>query len=188
MTLPKDMNPEDWVDLYADNLFRYALHRVKDTTTAEELVQETFLAAMRTMDRFKGRASEKTWLFSILKHKIIDFYRSKKKEIIGTEVEARLQDKDDFFNENGDWRLKPQVWSYDPEKAYEFKQFLDLFYQCLGQVPQRLADAFVYREIDGLTIRKICKILDITTTNCGVMLYRARLLLRRCLESIPTIR
>jgi RNA polymerase sigma-70 factor (TIGR02943 family) len=183
MTASKDINPEDWVDLYGDNLFRYAVHRVKDATIAEELVQETFLAAMRTKDRFEGRASEKTWLFSILKHKMIDFYRSKSKEMITTEAEERFSNQDDFFNENGAWRIKPQVWSYDPEKAYEFKQFLDLFYQCLGQVPQRLADAFVYREIDGLTIRKICKILDITTTNCGVMLYRARLLLRRCLES-----
>ena len=177
------MNPKDWVDLYGDNLFRYALPRVKDATTAEELVQETFLAAMRTKDRFKGRSSEKTWLFSILKHKIIDFYRLKNKEMIGTEVEEQLQNKDDFFNENGAWHIKPNVWSYNPEKAYEFKQFLDLFYQCLGKVPQRLADAFVYREIDGLTTREICKSLEITTTNCGVMLHRARLLLRRCLES-----
>lgn len=177
------MNPEDWVDLYGDNLFRYALHRVKETTTAEELVQETFLAAMRAKDRFKGRSSEKTWLFAILKHKIIDFYRSKSQEMIGTEVEEWLESKDDYFNENGDWHIKPQVWAFNPEKAFEFKQFLDLFYQCLAKVPHRLAETFVYREIDGLTTREICKILEISTTNCGVMLYRARMLLRQCMES-----
>jgi RNA polymerase sigma-70 factor (ECF subfamily) len=178
-----DMNPEDWVDLYGDNLFRYAQHRVKETAIAEELVQETFLAAIQSQDRFKGRSSEKTWLFSILKHKIIDYYRSKNKEILNPEVGERAQNKTEFFNKNGAWHIKPQAWPSDPERAYEFKQFLDFFYKCLSKIPQRIADVFVYREIDGLTTQEICNILDISTTNCGVMLYRARMQLRRCLES-----
>ena len=178
-----DMNPEDWVDLYGDNLFRYARHRVKETAIAEELVQDTFLAAIQSQDRFKGRSSEKTWLFSILKHKIVDYYRSKNKEILNPDIEKWTQNIEDSFNTKGAWHTKPQAWPSDPERAYEFRQFLDLFYKCLSKIPQRIADVFVYREIDGFTTQEICNILNISTTNCGVMLYRARMQLRRCLES-----
>jgi len=178
-----DMNPEDWVDLYGDNLFRYAQHRVKEMAIAEELVQETFLAAIQSQDLFKGHSSEKTWLFSILKHKIIDYYRSKKKEILNPDIEEWTQNIEDFFNAKGAWHIKPQAWLSDPERAYEFRQFLDLLYKCLSKIPQRIANVFVYREIDGLTTQEICKLLEISVTNCGVMLYRARMQLRRCLES-----
>jgi RNA polymerase sigma-70 factor (ECF subfamily) len=185
MDAPANINPEDWVELYGDNLFRYAQHRVKETAIAEELVQETFLAAIQYQNRFKGHSSEKTWLFSILKHKIIDYYRFKKKELLNRNIEERTQKQniEDSFNAKGAWHAKPQAWSSDPEKAYEFRQFLDLFYKCLSKIPQRIADVFVYREIDGLTTQEICNILNISTTNCGVMLYRARMQLRRCLES-----
>jgi DNA-directed RNA polymerase specialized sigma24 family protein len=88
-----------------------------------------------------------------------------------------------FFNANGKWQIQPSRWDINPIEAYEQKEFMDAFYQCLSQMPQRLAGAFVYREIDGLSTEEICKILDITSSNCWVMLYRARMLLRRCIET-----
>ena len=176
------LDPESWVDRYGDMLFRFTLQRVNDTGTAEDLVQETLLAAMNAKDRFKGQSSEKTWLFAILKHKIIDFFRRKKHKHADIEIESFSETTDQFFNEKGKWRIQPENWGTNPQDAFEQKEFLNFFYLCLSQVPQRLADTFAYREIDGLSTEEICKILKITPTNCWVMLYRARMLLRRCIE------
>jgi RNA polymerase sigma-70 factor (TIGR02943 family) len=175
------LNPEGWVTQYGDMLFRFALHRVNDKTVAEDLVQESLLAAMKAKDRFQGQSSERTWLFAILKHKIIDYFRSKNHWSTGIKIET-FAEADEHFNENGTWRLQPRHWDVNPHKVFEQKEFIDALYRCLSQIAPRTADAFVYREIDGLTTEEICKILNITATNCGVMLYRARMSLRRCLE------
>lgn len=125
---------------------------------------------------------KKTWLFAILKHKIIDHFRSKKFERSGVNTEDYAERTDKFFGENGKWRIQPSNWDVNPVEAYEQKEFMDAFYQCPSGMPQRLADAFVYREIDGLSAEEICKVLAITPTNCWVILYLARMLLRRCIE------
>jgi hypothetical protein len=89
-----------------------------------------------------------------------------------------------FFNAKGGWQTRPAHWQTNPGKVQETREFLDHFYRCLSEVPQRSADAFVYREIDGLSTKEICKLLDISANNCWVLLYRARMLLRKCLELI----
>jgi RNA polymerase sigma-70 factor (ECF subfamily) len=177
------LNPDIWVDQYGDILFRFALQRVRNKDIAEELVQETLLAAMRAKDRFKGKSSEKTWLFGILKHKIIDHYRRQRQERSDMNVEDLAETTDAFFNENGKWRIQPTNWGINPGKALEQKEFMDAFYKCLSRMPQRLAEAFVHREVDGLNTEEICKVMHITASNCWVMLYRARMLLRRCIET-----
>lgn len=176
------LNPDLWLDQYGDILFRFALQRVGDKDIAEELVQETFLAAMRAKDRFKGQSSEKTWLIGILKHKIIDHYRRRKHDRSDMNVEDLAESTDAFFSDNGEWRIQPKSWNINPDQAFEQKEFMDAFYQCLSRMPRRLADIFVHREVDGLKTEEICKVMDITATNSCVMLYRARMLLRRCLE------
>jgi RNA polymerase sigma-70 factor (TIGR02943 family) len=177
------LNPDVWVDQHGDSLFRFAFQRVRDESVAEDLVQETFLAAMRAKDRFKGQSSERTWLFGILKHKIIDHYRRKKFQRSDMNVEDFAESMDKFFSENRKWRIQPTNWDINPVQAYEQKEFMDAFYQCLSQMSQRLADAFVHREVDGLSTEEICKLMDITASNCWVMLYRARMLLRHCIET-----
>jgi RNA polymerase sigma-70 factor (TIGR02943 family) len=177
------LNPDVWVDQHGDSLFRFAFQRVRDESVAEDLVQETFLAAMRAKDRFKGQSSERTWLFGILKHKIIDHYRRKKFQRSDMNVEDFAESMDKFFSENRKWRIQPTNWDINPVEAYEQKEFMDAFYQCLSQMSQRLADAFVHREVDGLSTEEICKLMDITASNCWVMLYRARMLLRHCIET-----
>lgn len=176
------LNPESWVDQYGDMLFQFAYSRVGKADAAEELVQETFLAAIRAQKKFEGRSTEKTWLYSILKHKIIDHFRNKKKYVTKTNDKDYVEITDQFFDENGNWSMRPAQWNVNPMEAYEQKEFLDVFYQCLSQVPERLADAFVYREIDGLSTEEICKVLNITTSNFWVMIYRARMILRRCMD------
>jgi len=179
------LNSDAWVDQYGDALFHFALARVNKREIAEDLVQETFLAAVQSQERFKGQSSEKTWLFGILKHKVVDHYRKKNKSTVFEQELRQDSDKlDGFFNAKGGWQIRPQHWSANPGKSQEVKEAFDHFYQCLSGLPQRTADVFVYREIDGLDTDEICKLLGITSANCWVILYRARMLLRKCLELV----
>lgn len=178
------LNSDAWVDQYGDALFHFAIARVNNREIAEDLVQETFLAAVQTQERFKGQSSEKTWLFGILKHKVIDHYRKNKSIIYEQDIWHNPDNPDGFFNAKGSWQIRPEHWSANPGKSQDVKEFLDHFYRCLSDLPQRSADAFVHREIDGLSTREICNLLDITSTNCWVILYRARMLLRKCLELV----
>lgn len=175
-------NPESWVDSYGDFLYRFALSRVKDPSVAEDLVQETFLSALRTRENFKGQAAVRTWLIAILKHKIVDHIRKKIREPSTDKIEALTDASDPDFDEHGHWQIRPGKWAVNPENLYEQKEFVDVLYYCLAELPDRLADAFIKREMDGLSTEEICKDLKITPTNTWVMLYRARMYLRRCLE------
>ncbi len=176
------INPDTWVDRYGDALFHFALARVKNREIAEDLVQETFLAAVKSQDRFRGQSTEKTWLFGILKHKVIDHYRKNKSIIYEQDLSQDTADLETFFNAKGAWEMLPEHWRLNPGKSHAVKEFLDHFYQCLSDLPQKTADTFAYREIDGLSTKEICKRLGITESNCWVILYRARMLLRKCLE------
>jgi len=175
-------DPESWVDYYGDFLYRFALSRIKDPAVAEDLVQETFLAALRGRENFKGHSAGRTWLVAILKHKIVDYIRKKIREPSSDKIEVLTDQTDPDFNEQGEWQLRPSKWAVNPGRIYEQKEFLDVLYRCLAGVPERLAEAFMMREMDGLSTAEVCKALDITATNSWVMLYRARMSLRRCLE------
>ena len=176
-------DPESWVDHYGDFLYRFALSRVKDPAVAEDLVQETFLAALRARESFKGRSAGRTWLIAILKHKIVDYIRKKIREPSSDKIEKLGDMTDADFNAEGKWQVRPHKWAINPEKIYEQKEFFDVLYHCLAELPERLAEAFMLREMDGISTAEVCKALDITATNSWVMLYRARMSLRRCLEN-----
>jgi len=175
-------SPEDWVELHGDYLYRFALSRIKDPAIAEDLVQETFLAALQSRKNFKGLSSERTWLTAILKHKLADTYRRQSKEKPLNDWELDTDAIDARFDQDGAWKIRPKKWPDDPVKAYEQQEFMDILYRCLADLPRRLADAFIMREIEELSTDEICKVLDITATNTWVMLYRARMYLRGCLE------
>ena len=181
-------NPERWVDQYGDFLYRFTLSRVKEPSIAEDLVQETFLAALKARKNFQGRSTARTWLIAILKHKIVDHIRKQVREQTSDKVEsifnaAANDPVDTSFNDEGDWRVRPSKWAVDPMKLYEQKEFMDVLYHCLGELPERQAEAFMMREIDGFSTEEICKVLNISATNSWVMLYRARMWLRQCLEN-----
>ena len=181
-------DPESWVDQYGDFLYRFSLSRTKDPSIAEDLVQETFLAALKARKNFQGRSSARTWLIAILKHKIVDHIRKQIREQTSDKVEsifsaAANDPADTSFNDEGDWRIRPSKWATDPMKLYEQKEFMDVLYHCLGGLPKRQAEAFMMREIDGFSTEEICKVLNISATNSWVILYRARMWLRQCLEN-----
>jgi RNA polymerase sigma-70 factor (TIGR02943 family) len=176
------IDPESWVDRYGDYLYAFTLSRLVDRTTAEDLVQETFVSALHTMKNFKGRSSERTWLTSILKHKILDHFRKKQREKSPHDLGVPQDNVQHFFDEKGHWKEGPGKWDTNPKKLLEQKEFLRILQSCLEGLSSRVATTFVLREIDGLNTDEICKVLNISATNCWVILHRARMLLRRCLE------
>ena len=176
-------DPQIWVDEYGDSLYRFAQARVKDPSIAEDLVQETFLAGLGARKNFKGRSSTRTWLIAILKHKIVDYIRKKTREQDTDKLESMTNGIDVNFTDRGDWKLRPNKWARNPMKLYEQKEFMDVLYNCLAELPDRQAKAFMLREINGLSTEEICKELNISATNSWVILYRARMLLRGCLEN-----
>jgi RNA polymerase sigma-70 factor (ECF subfamily) len=179
---PDGDEAESWVDRYGEILHRFALVRVKDPVIAEDLVQETFLAALRGRKNFQGRSSLKSWLVAILKHKIVDHIRKSVKEKVLENFDSLADQVETTFDDRGKWKFRPQNWTVNPEKLYQQKEFMDILYRCLAQLRGRQTEIFMLREIDGLSTEEICKELNITATNSWVMLYRARMGLRRCLE------
>ena len=177
------VDPSDWVDRYGDYLFRYAMLRLRDRSTAEDLVQETFLAALKNRDSFSGNSSESTWLVGILKHKIADHFRRQSREMSLPAGDLPDPPGDEPFNANGRWATGPAEWGGNPSDLYREKKFLDQFTKCLSGLPPRHANAFTLREIEGAETKEICKILDVTETNLWVILHRARMQLRQCLET-----
>jgi RNA polymerase sigma-70 factor (ECF subfamily) len=175
--------PEQWVDLYGNYMYRYALSRVADAQTAEDLVQEALVAAIKAFKRFQGRSSIKTWLIAILKRKIVDHYRSSSNRQTTDKIEVVVNNLDQAFDESGRWQVKPNEWDVNPATAYEQREFMDVLYVCLGQLPRRLAEIFMLREFEQMNTSDICLHLSITESNSWVMLYRARMQLRSCLES-----
>ena len=175
------MNIEAWVDEHGDALYSYALSRLRNPASAEDVVQETFLAALRSQDRYTGKSSPRTWLIGILKHKIVDLIRKESREQSTEEIENMVEPEELFFDRKGHWRIKPVEGQGHPGKSLEQKEFMDVLFQCLEHLPDRLHRLFVLRELEDMGSEEICRDLEITSTNLWVMLYRARMQLRGCL-------
>lgn len=180
----KTLSSESWVDHHGDYIFRYALSRVHDPQRAEDLVQETFLSALKSKESFSGLSSERTWLVGILKHKIVDYLRKINRERPVTDLESEEDFTDQFFDKKGMWKKDraPSEWREDPRAVFEQKEFMKILDGCLQKLPSRLSGAFTLVEMEGLPSGETCKVLNITATNLWVILYRARMSLRRCLE------
>ena len=183
MEKPATLDPSAWVDQYGDYLFRYAMLRSRDRSTAEDLVQETFLAALKDHSSFSGRSSESTWLVGILKHKIADHFRHQAREAPPGDDDLRDPPGPSPFDGSGHWTSGPADWGGNPADLYREKKFLDQLTKCLSGLPPNHANAFTLREIEGTDTGEICKVLNVTETNLWVILHRARMLLRRCLEA-----
>ena len=183
----KEFDPTVWVDLYGDYLFAFAFARVRCPATAEDLVQETLLAAIASFDSFAEESSERTWLTGILKHKIIDHFRRNRRRVGLNSEEADLTSYDYLFADEtwkDHWTAEtmPVEWKMTPERALETDEFSGVLKNCLGELPERIASAFTLHEMDGIDAPQICEILQVSKDNCRVMLHRARMHLRRCLE------
>lgn len=181
-------DPSAWVDEHGDYLFGYALFRLRDAAAAEDAVQETLLAALQGRQTFAGRGSERTWLTGILKHKLSDYFRRLGRETPVSQLEEESFEHAEFFRQSGEWEghwesdRAPLEWRATPEESLRQSEFLRVLDECLSPLPARVSGAFVLREVDGLASEEICQLFGVTTNNLWVMLHRARLHLRRCVE------
>ncbi|NVK28676.1 MAG: sigma-70 family RNA polymerase sigma factor [Flavobacteriia bacterium] len=174
-----------WVDEYGDLLFRFAYQRTSSRETAEDLVQETLLSAFKSLDTFKEEASDKTWLMRILRNKIIDFYRKTRTRQSEDEVSQRKEvSLDAFFDETGGWipDKRPEPWSERPDEVVERGQLGDALNGCIENLKGKGASAFRMKYLEDEDSEEICKVLDITPSNYWVLIHRAKLQLRDCLD------
>jgi len=165
-------------------LLRYATLQLRDAAAAEDAVQETLLAALAGEANFAGRANLRTWLTGILKHKIVDSIRRQARERPAADLQNGVEsgEFDGLFDRRGHWQEAPDAWQ-QPEGALGQKQFLAALEACLRALPERTARVFMMREHLGLETAEICKELGISATHCWVMLHRARMALRLCLQT-----
>ncbi|MGZ5061738.1 MAG: sigma-70 family RNA polymerase sigma factor [Usitatibacter sp.] len=169
-------------------LMRYALAQLRDGQLAEEAVQEALLAALESLGSFGGKSTLRTWLTSILRFKVIDLQRravSERMHVEPTDFSAEAGDEgwlDELFDETGHWRVAPAAWG-DPEASFEQDRFWETFQRCLDRLPSAAGRVFFKREIAGEDTATICKEERITASNCWVILHRARIQLRNCLEA-----
>ncbi len=185
-----DTSPEKWVELYGDYLYNYAFSRVNDQALAYDLVQDTFLAALTALKLFEGRSTEKTWLISILKRKIIDQYRKNTRN-----KEDQLIDKNYYegkeslpFHAEGDMKghwiesRAPKDWQLSPDSAIENEELKEIIERCISLLPEKWAAVFALRIIEEMETVEVCKELDISSSNLWVIMHRAKLQLRECVE------
>lgn len=174
-------DPAEWVDRYGDLLLRYACSRVTDIELAEDLVQETLLAAFRHRKQFDGKAAFSTWLIAILRRKIADHYRAAGKS--PEFIDSSSQGHEDHFSPKGKWSSALANWRGTPAQLAENAEFWLVFQDCFGGLPAHLGQAFQLREIARTSADDVSRQIGITPKNLAVRLHRARLLLRQCLDT-----
>jgi len=174
-------NPATWLEEHGDYLYRFAMSRLQNEELAEDMLQETLLAAWKGRERFKGDASVRTWLVSILKHKIIDHIRL---EIKNRELAGNIENDptSSYFNADGGWSEVPFAWKDNPEELCQNQEFRQVLEACASKLPARQRLVFHMRDVVGEDTDTVCKACDITPTHLHVLLHRARLGLRQCLE------
>lgn len=178
-----DLNTQIWLEEYGDYLFSYAMLKVKDNHLAEDLVQETFLAAITAANSFSSQSSIRTWLTGILKHKISDHFRRQGREVMIDDLvnQDETDSLDIFFKENGGWINKPDAFP-SPEAALQQQEFWKIFQHCLAGLKPKQAEVFLAKEIHGMSNADICNDFTLSSTNVWVLMHRARLSLSNCLK------
>jgi RNA polymerase sigma-70 factor (ECF subfamily) len=182
------LDPKNWVNNYSDYLYTYAYYRVNNQELAEDLVQDTFLAGITARETYKGIASEKTWLVSILKNKIIDHY---KKASTRNESPLKLNtyeapSYDHFFDKQkmGHWQkdTSPKDWDNNTESKTESKEFYSILEKCMEDLPPKWQGVFKMSIMDDRDSNLVCKEFSLSSSNFWVIIHRAKLQIRECLE------
>jgi RNA polymerase sigma-70 factor (ECF subfamily) len=179
-----NLDPSTWLEQHGDVLFRYAVARVRDASVAEDLVQETLLAAMGSVGSFQAGSTERTWLTGILRHKLLDFFRRTARERkLEEDWSSSPAGDNENFDVEGSWRVAVGEWG-SPEKSLAKTEFWDVFNGCMDALPEPLRTPFALRELEGLDSDAVVKTLNISSkNNLWVMLSRARQRLRSCLQA-----
>lgn len=177
-------NPQEWVGRYGDYLFRYANSRLRQKDAAEEVVQETFVAALRALDQFsRNKGAERAWLLGILKRKIIDFVRRRNRTASYDALPSDSGIEEALFDAGGHWREDQRTFNASASSRMERKEFWQAVETCIGGLPRQQADVFMLRELEELAPDEVCRELGLSRSNLWVLLHRARLALLHCLKS-----
>lgn len=180
------INPHHWVMLYADYLFTYAITRLNDEELAKDLVQETFLAALEKLEQFKSNSSERTWLTSILKNKVIDVYRKNSSGLSKkSDVKEAKQEQQDFFEpEDGHWNPehRPKEFGIENQEPLLNKEFNQILQKCMQKLPSLWLSVFTMKHMDDESTELICTELKVSAANFWVIIHRTKLNLRACLQ------
>jgi RNA polymerase sigma-70 factor (ECF subfamily) len=170
------------LEQYRTQLTRFAQRLLGNREAALDAVQDTLLAALQAQVSFANRSSVRTWLFGILKHKVMDTFRRQAREVpLDDDSHADLADDGTLFAADGHWSKAPSHWG-DPEQTLNQKRFFEVLERCVDRLPPNTARVFKMREIMGMETEEICAAVGITPTNCMVILHRARMALRNALE------
>ncbi|MAH39815.1 MAG: RNA polymerase subunit sigma-24 [Puniceicoccaceae bacterium] len=172
---PKITPPEQWVDLYGDYLYRYALSRLKNPDLASDCVQDTFLAGIKSLEKFDGRLDIKFWLRGIMRNKIVDQIRkSIRSQMVDIDKEDEALMESFWFKYSGIATTNPDPWEFNPRKHYDNQEFWVVFQDCVGNLKSPQKEAFVLKMLEDLSTEEICKELDISANYLWVLLHRAR--------------
>lgn len=176
-------DPSKWVEQYSNLMFQYLISRVNDEDVANDLIQETFLSALKAISGYRGDASEKNWLFSILKNKIIDYYRTKSSKDNLFSMPNLVEMDADYFDEEGHWipDRAPKNWQFQ-ENLVERKEIRKIIQWCRDHLKEVQKSVFTLKYMEELESDEICKVLNITPSNYWILVHRARLQMRSCIE------
>ena len=177
------LNPHNWVKAYADYLYMYTITRIRNEEQARDLVQETFLAGLQSMHNFAGKSSERTWLTAILKNKIIDVYRKNSSGLKVQEI-TEVKAEEDFFQKEGHWKKEhwPQRFGMDDHDPFAKKELNQVLQRCMQKLPALWLSVFTMKHLDDETTDFVCAELRISQANFWVIVHRAKLNLRACLQ------
>jgi RNA polymerase sigma-70 factor (ECF subfamily) len=184
---PRNLSDPKFLTELRIMMLKFAKLQLLDDSLAEDAVQEALMGALKNIDKFERRSALKTWVFAILKNKIADILRKGQKYVQVSSLLNEDQEEDNMdqlFRENGHWHKheRPANWGH-PQEAVKQDHFWRIFETCLHTLPENQARLFMMREFIQLDVHEICESLDISMSNLHVMLYRARLRLRECLEN-----
>ncbi|MBW6490811.1 MAG: sigma-70 family RNA polymerase sigma factor [Lentimicrobium sp.] len=174
-------NLRNWVNEFTNELYKWAYYKTSSVETAEDLVQETFLAAAEKINNFKGDSSAKTWLFSILNHKIIDHYRKN----VNKPVSIENNSISDFFDEDGGWRQskRPKDWHEEDSHLLDDEDFQTILHKCINALPTKWNTCVRLKYLSEKSGEEICQELGMTATNFWQIVHRAKLQLRDCVDN-----
>lgn len=184
MHFSNKLAPHTWVAKYSDELFGFAFMRVNDEETARDLIQDTFLSALKNLESFKGEISEKNWLYFILKNKIIDHYRKNSNSPL-TRLDDE-QEQDEFFNDSGHWKKDslPHPFNQAVGNQQHTLEFYEILEKCKRKLSQLQLTLFSMKFLDAIDSEEICKDLEISSSNYWVLIHRIKLKIRKCLENL----
>lgn len=180
--MPRDKSIlTNWVELYTDDLFKWALYKTSNAVAAEDLVQDTFFVAANKLQNFREESSPKTWLMGILKYKIIDYYRKKVRDP-KLDIDSNVHN---FFDSNLNWNndKEPKSWSDDEEHLLDNADFLEVLKSCMEDLPEKWGICIKSKYILNKKGSEICQDLEIAPTNFWQLIHRAKLKLRQCIEN-----